>query len=224
MEGRTQGSIGRADEKLDPAVPADAEGDAARAAAVERWSAERDALHRGLVHALSNRAGTVSAVAGMLMPERPIAAPIVAALQEEAARLEDLLALFRLLPADGASDAEALWLPDFLPPLLVLHGHHPTLRDVPCALDVDAGTLPVVVPAEALARAVLLLVSNAKRGPDEPALRVAPIDGGVALHVTPGEDDAGAADATRALLGEHAETTADAGGVHVRFVRVLGGG
>ena len=37
-------------------------------AAIALLAAERDAVLRGLVHALSNRVGTVAAVAGMLDP------------------------------------------------------------------------------------------------------------------------------------------------------------
>ena len=66
------------------------------------WAAARDAALRGLVHALSNRAGTVAAVAGMLEGDAPAASVVTAArvLGGEGERLDALLAHLRLVSAD----------------------------------------------------------------------------------------------------------------------------
>jgi hypothetical protein len=92
-------------ENLDRATPA---------AAAEAWLVVSDALLRGLNHALSNRAATVGAVSGVLDPAEPPSAAIVDVLRDEAARLDELLQLARLLPGQRAG-TEPVHLPDVVP-------------------------------------------------------------------------------------------------------------
>ncbi|HZF69201.1 MAG TPA: hypothetical protein VEZ47_14260, partial [Gemmatirosa sp.] len=75
------------------------------------WAAVRDAALRALVHALANRAGAVSAVAGMLAPGAPLAPPLAAALRGEGDRLLDLVELFRLLTPEPDGGAEPVHVP-----------------------------------------------------------------------------------------------------------------
>jgi hypothetical protein len=78
------------------------------AAAVLAWAAARDAVLRGLVHALSNRVGTVAAVAGMLDGAPPAGVEVAArVLAGEGERLEAVLAAFRLATADPLGDDAA---------------------------------------------------------------------------------------------------------------------
>jgi hypothetical protein len=150
--------------------PPDRGGSEALEAAVLQWVTERDAVLRGLTHALSNRAGTLGAVAGMLAPGEPVSTPVAAAVQDETGRLDGVLALYRLLPLDRGAGAEPLHLPDLVPAVVELHGHHAGLRDVPCAVEPDPDAPPVVAPHSALAHALLvLLAAGARAGGGEGA-------------------------------------------------------
>ena len=128
-----------------------------------QWVTERDAVLRGLTHALSNRVGTLSAVAGMLAPGEAVAPPVAAALTDESARLEAVLALYRLLPFDREAPPEPLHLPDLVPAVLELHGHHAALRDVPCEVEPDPAAPPVLAPHSALVQALLVLLAAGAR-------------------------------------------------------------
>ena len=61
----------------------------------------RDGLLRGLAHELSNRTGTIGAVAEALVAADP-SSRLALALLAEAAPLDEVLRLLRLLPADPA--------------------------------------------------------------------------------------------------------------------------
>jgi signal transduction histidine kinase len=137
------------------------------------WAAEQGALLRGLAHALSNRVGTVVAVAGMLAPGGEAPAALVGMLREEGDRLEALLRLVRLLAESAPDDEppEPIHLPDLVREVVELHAHHPELRDVPVTVTPDPEAPPVRAPLVALRRTLLLALSAAKRDAD--AARVA---------------------------------------------------
>jgi hypothetical protein len=139
-------------ENLDRATPA---------AAAEAWLVVSDALLRGLNHALSNRAATVGAVSGVLDPAEPPSAAIVDVLRDEAARLDELLQLARLLPGQRAG-TEPVHLPDVVPAAVALHGYHFDLRDTACHVEGDATVMPVLADPTALTHALLLLLTAAK--------------------------------------------------------------
>jgi hypothetical protein len=132
-------------------------------AAAATWAAERDLLLRGLNHALSNRVGTLGAVAAMLEPGIPPRGALVDALRDEAERLERLLVLYRLLPEEGDAVPELVHVPDVLSAVLALHAEHPELRDVACEVDAAGAAVPARVAPAALSHALLLALSAAKR-------------------------------------------------------------
>ena len=145
-------SIGLVAENLDLTTPA---------AAAQAWLVVSDALLRGLNHALSNRAATVGAVSGVLDASEPPSAAIVDVLRDEAARLDELLQLARLLPGQR-SLPEPVHLPDVVPAAVALHAYHFDLRDTPCHLEGEAAVMPVLADPTALTHALLMLLTVAK--------------------------------------------------------------
>lgn len=164
------------------------------------WAAEQAALVRGIAHALSNRVGTIVAAAGMLAPGDPAPAPVVSVLRDEGVRLEGLLALTRLLGGDEAGAPEPVHLPDVVAPTVELHEHHPASRDVPCVVTPDPLAPPVRVRHAGLVRALLVLLSAAKRG-DGARVAWHGEGAGVALTVDGAAGDAATAAAAADLLG-----------------------
>ena len=126
------------------------------------WTETSDALFAGLTHALGNRVATVSACAGMLDPADPDG-QLAAALRAEVRRLEAMLGEFRLLALDPRGPAVPLHLPDYLPHVVALHGHHPALRDVPCEVAAEGEIPPVLASEGTLTRALLVLLTDARR-------------------------------------------------------------
>lgn len=148
-------SIDHSAEKLDPEAPPGA-------AVLARLAAARDAALRGLVHALSNRVGTVGAIAGMLDPAAPVAGVAAEVLRGEGERLEQLLEEFRRLAAEPAAAPEPVHLPDLLAGVAALHAHHPLLRDLPCAVVGAEALPPVLAEPAAVADALLAALDTAK--------------------------------------------------------------
>jgi hypothetical protein len=189
-------SIGRGGVGLEPHRGA---GGAPSAAAVLAWALARDAALRGLVHALSNRVGTVAAVAGMLDGGPPPESVGTAArvLAGEGERLEALLAAFRLATADpfGADAApEPLHVPELLGEVAALAGY--ALPDAAFRVDAAADVRPAVASRAALAHALLALAYAGAGG--GATLRAGAAGGAVAVEVAP---DGGADAAPGALAG-----------------------
>jgi nitrogen-specific signal transduction histidine kinase len=149
-------SIDRSDAKLDRAAHPD------DPRVLVRLAAARDGVLRGLVHALSNRVGTIGAVAGMLDPEAPAAGVAASVLQGEGERLERLLEEFRRLASEPSATPEPVHLPDLLDGVVALHAHHPVLRDVACPIDGAAALPPVLAEPAAVADALLAALDAAK--------------------------------------------------------------
>ncbi|MGZ8415295.1 MAG: hypothetical protein ACXW05_21405 [Gemmatirosa sp.] len=173
-----------------------------------RLAAARDGVLRGLVHALSNRVGTIGAVAGMLDPEAPAAGVAATVLQGEAERLERLLEEFRRLASEPASTPEPVHLPDLLEGVIALHAHHPTLREVACPMDGVSALPPVLAEPAAVADALLAALDAAKGaalagGAGGTTVRlVDTLDGEVVrVHAAPGTESADTATLTWALPG-----------------------
>jgi hypothetical protein len=148
------------------------------------WATVRDAALRALVHALANRAGAVSAVAGMLAPDTTLAPPLVAALRGEGDRLLDLVELFRLLTPEPEEGAEPVHVPTALAEAARLVGEHPRLAGVTCEITAADGTPPALARGDRVRLAVYALaVAAADAGADPVRLRVAGGAGRVVLHV-----------------------------------------
>lgn len=214
-------SIDQSDAKLDPAPGPDAR-------VLVRLAAARDDVLRGLVHALSNRVGTIGAVAGMLDPEAPAAGVAATVLQGEAERLERLLEEFRRLASEPASAPEPVHLPDLLEGVVALHAYHPTLRDVACPVDGVRALPPVLAEPAAVADALLAALDAAKGAAlaagGSVVRLVGTLDGEVVrVHAVPGVDAADAATLTWALPGGAGEAWLGARGGGVALPTLASG-
>jgi hypothetical protein len=126
------------------------------------WSAARDALLRGLTHALSNRVMAITTLAE-LAAESPASDTTNDVLSSEARRLDALLHQFRLLSPAPPAPAEPLSIADTLPALVELAGRHPEVAGMPCDLRVAANVQPAYIDAGMLGRVVPPLVVAATR-------------------------------------------------------------
>jgi hypothetical protein len=122
----------------------------------------RDALLRGLSHALSNRVMAISTLAE-LMADSPASAPAGNILSSEARRLDLLLHQFRLLSPPPPAPPEPLSVVDLLPSLVEFAGRHPEIAAMPCDIRVTANVQPAFIDAAMLGRAVPVLLVAATR-------------------------------------------------------------
>ncbi|GJG86555.1 hypothetical protein tb265_17360 [Gemmatimonadetes bacterium T265] len=139
--------------------------DATAYTSLRTWVAARDAVLRGLVHALSNRVGTVVAAGGML--EAGSAEVAGRVLGGEAERLEALLAQFRLATADPFGDAaapEPLLLAEVVGEAVALHGYADAAGEGAVALARVGEAPPVFVSRVGLLHALLVLLADAGGG------------------------------------------------------------
>jgi nitrogen-specific signal transduction histidine kinase len=171
------------------------------------WPAEQSALVRGVAHALSNRVGTLVAVAGMLSPGEAVSAMVVDVVRDETERLEGLLSLVRLLGEDAGAP-EPIHLPDVVTPVVELHSHHPVFRDIPVSVTPDPLAPPVRARHAGLVRALLVLLSAAKAG-GTAAIAWRAEGPRVVLAVRGVSCEAAVAAAASALLGGEVRATAE---------------
>lgn len=126
------------------------------------WSTVRDALLRGLTHALSNRVMAITTLSDLAGDASAIATTRTV-LASEAGRLDALLHQFRLLSPAPPANAEPLNIADVLAPLVDLAGRHPDVVGTPCDVRLAAGVQPAFVDAGQVGRIVPALVVAAMR-------------------------------------------------------------
>jgi len=221
-------SIGRHTVGLEPQSAEPTRG-APSSAAVLAWARARDAAVRGLVHALSNRVGTVAAVAAMLDDGAGDGVPAGSVgtagriLAGEGERLEALLALFRAASADpfGADAApEPLHVPELLAEVAALAGY--AVPDMMVHVELGPDVRPAVASRAALGQALLTCVCAAGSG--EVVLRAAASgDGRVSIAVsTAGTEMPNAAAAAAWLIAGAGGSAAVGRGEVVVTVPALG--
>lgn len=128
-------------------------------AGAHEWLALCDELLAGLVHALNNRVTAVGVCAELLdIGDAQMARDGL--LTTEVANLHRTAALLALLPARVGAP-EALEIGPVLDDAIALHGHHPRLRGVGCAIEHHAALQPVRAPRWMLLRLLLLVVHAA---------------------------------------------------------------
>lgn len=157
--------------------------DAADAAA---YDDVRDGVLRGLAHELSNRTGTIGAVAEALVAADP-ASRLALALRAEAARLDEVLRLLRLLPADPARPAEPVRPADLVADAAALFALHPAGRDRTVALERGDDAPPVRAHVPATVHALVRLLVRASPDGATVAVSWREADGDVVLRVGDGE-------------------------------------
>ncbi|MHB1224859.1 MAG: hypothetical protein ACYC2G_12595 [Gemmatimonadaceae bacterium] len=173
-------------------------------AAPTRWIDATDAVLRGLAHQLSNRTGTIGAVAEALAASEP-SRELAAVLGAEAERLEALLRLLRLLPRDLARGPEPVRPADVVADAAALFAQHEAGRGTAVAMmDLDR-TPPARVCVPALTHALVVLFAAAA-GDDGASVSVRgeDVDGAARLTVTgaaaAGPDALAAAEAATAIV------------------------
>lgn len=177
---------------------------AAATAPPEPWIDATDAVLRGLAHQLSNRTGTIGALAEALAATDP-PHELAAVLAAETERLEALLGLLRLLPRDLARDPEPVRPADVVADAVALFAQHESGRGATVAT-VDLDRTPparVRVPALTHALVVLLAAAAGERGAPV-SVRGEEVDGATRLTITgdaaAGPDAVAAAGAASAIV------------------------
>ncbi len=145
----------------------------------DQWLRVSEKVVKGLNHQLTNRVASLEAVVALMGDEEETPdIQLVAALAQEVKRLNQLLHLYRLVPAEPFVTTEAVLLQDVVGQVMELHTHHADLRGIP--IEVDVATLPrspVLVRPSALLRCLLVLLEsaagNALRSTCAPGLQIA---------------------------------------------------
>jgi len=127
------------------------------------FDALRDAILRGMAHALSNRVAALGGINGLADPGEIWTERLSKALHDEARRLEDILRLMRLRPDDGRGEPGAIELQPLVPDVVALHAYQSALLQVECAAIYDRETMPVFANRPRLVHALLLAIDAAKR-------------------------------------------------------------
>jgi hypothetical protein len=142
----------------------------------DQWLRVSEKVIKGLNHQLTNRVASLEAVLAVFEDGGDPDPQMLRALSQETSRLNRLLQLYRLMPAEPFAVAEPVRLQDMMPQVLELHAHHSDLRDIPCEVSGDPDTLPTLVRPSALLRCLLVLLGsgagNALRSGNSDPLRL----------------------------------------------------
>ena len=127
------------------------------------FDALRDAILRGVAHALSNRVAALGGIAGLVDPGQVWTDKMSKALHDEARRLGDVLRLLRLVPSDVRVEAGAVELQPLIPDVVALHAYNSMLLQVECAIEYNREAMPVFGNRIQIVRALLLVIDTAKQ-------------------------------------------------------------
>ena len=133
----------------------------------------RDAILRGVAHAVSNRVAALGGIAGVVDPGQIWTEKMSHLLHGEAKRLEDILRLLRLIPSDERAQPGAIELQALLPDVVALHAFNSALLQVECAVEYDRETMPVFGNRLRLVHTLLVIIDVAKRHAQRTGGRVA---------------------------------------------------
>ncbi|MBC7894328.1 MAG: hypothetical protein H7066_02890 [Cytophagaceae bacterium] len=128
----------------------------------DQWLRVSEKVLKGLNHQLTNRVASLEAVVALFEDDHEMPDPqLVKALGQEVKRLNHLLTLFRLMPAEPFVTTEPVRIQDVIPQVMELHGHHTDLRGIPIQIISSGDTPPVLVRPSALLRCLLVLLESA---------------------------------------------------------------
>lgn len=152
----------------------------------DQWLRVSEKVLKGLNHQLTNRVASLEAIAALFDDDQELPDPqLVQSLAQEVKRLNQLLMLFRLMPAEPFVTTEPVRVQDVIPQVMELHGHHSDLRGIPIDISAAGDIPPVLVRPSALLRCLLVLLEsaagNALRSGCEATLQLS--CGGDAKHV-----------------------------------------
>lgn len=128
-----------------------------------RWLSIHDDLLRGLTHALSNRIGTISAIAHMLELKPSAANTTADTLRSESEQLDTLLQLMRLLPRTANAVSAPVIPTDAITQALQLQAHHPEFRDLQSNVLMEGDLQPAYVDPAVLTMALVTAIGAAHR-------------------------------------------------------------
>ncbi|MEP6691895.1 MAG: hypothetical protein ABJD07_12125 [Gemmatimonadaceae bacterium] len=177
-----------------------------------REEAVEDGLFAGLAHALSNRISTISVIGQTLELGETNPRLMSDTIAQEVGKLEEILRLMRLVPAEGRADP--VHIPELKRDLLGLVRHHRELRGVEVEVAGAPDVFPVVADRPVLLRAILAgIVAAARAGARQLLVRYEGDEKTVTFTFTSPD---GAPPPTTPTLGAIAEslggTIRDAGG------------
>jgi hypothetical protein len=168
-----------------------------------RWLSVHDDLLRGLTHALSNRLGTISAMAYVIAMQPANLEASAAGLREESERLDVLLQLLRTLPRRADGVAEPIVPTDTTAQAVALISHHPDVRDVTTTITVDGDLQPAYAEPGILVLAMTLALGA--------AYRAAGAGGQIVVRITSGTESVQFTALGSAADGEAGVSDEDAG-------------
>jgi nitrogen-specific signal transduction histidine kinase len=122
------------------------------------WPRLAEGLLSGLQHSLNNRLGTVSAVSQLLEADLPQEHALAGMLSREVRRLESTVALLSAFGESG-EQPEPLQVEAILLQARELIQLHHSLREIPLAIEVQEGVLPLHVRPNRLLRSLLVLLA-----------------------------------------------------------------
>jgi hypothetical protein len=143
----------------------------------DQWLRVSEKVLKGLNHQLTNRVASLEALVALFDDDTEVPDPqLVKSLGQEVKRLNHLLTLFRLMPAEPFVTTEPVRVQDVVPQVMELHGHHSDLRGIPIQVNATGDAPPVLVRPSALLRCLLVLLEsaagNALRSGHEPSLEL----------------------------------------------------
>lgn len=128
----------------------------------DQWLRVSEKVVKGLNHQLTNRVASLEAVVALMGDDEEVPdLQLVATLAQEVKRLNHLLHLYRLMPAEPFVTTEPVRVQDVLQQVMELHAHHADLRGIPIEVDAAHDTPPVLVRPSALLRCLLVLLESA---------------------------------------------------------------
>jgi hypothetical protein len=126
----------------------------------DQWLRVAEKVLKGLNHQLTNRVTGIDAIVVLLDPSEKPDERMLQLVKDEVEKLQSLLMLYRLMPAEPTDRPEAVRLQDIVPRVAQLHSHHADLRGVSCSHRGDPDTPPVLVRMSALMRCLLVLLES----------------------------------------------------------------
>ena len=128
----------------------------------DQWLRVAEKVLKGLTLDLTDRVAALEALTAGFTQAGVGAEPSAArSLGQEVARLNQLMQLFRLMPAEPFVTTDAVRLQDVVPQVLELHRHHADLREIPVDVQSSVDAAPVLVRPSALLRSLLVLLESA---------------------------------------------------------------
>lgn len=171
-----------------------------------------DALVRGIAHGISNRVGTLGALAEALVVADP-SGPFPPILSEEVHRLEEALRVLRLLPRDEGRGVEPLRPADAAADAVALFEQHPRGRDERASVEPAGDVPPVRAHPPSLVHALVLLMVAAAGEEGAPVTISLAGDGERALFRVAGGGGADAGGPDEAIVAASALVRGDGGRV-----------